>query len=73
MPPKVGSSALTACMNSAEVLDLISMSKTSIPANCLNKIPLPYITGLEAKGPLFPKPKTAVPFEITPTRFPLDV
>ncbi len=44
-----------------------------MPANCLNKIPLPSMTGFEAKGPMLPNPKTAVPFEITATRFPLAV
>ena len=44
-----------------------------MPANFLNKTPLPSITGLEAKGPISPKPKTAVPLEITATKLPLLV
>ena len=39
----------------------------------MNKSPFPSITGFDAKAPIFPKPKTAVPFEITATKFPLDV
>ena len=49
---------------------LISMSNTSMPANFLNKTALPSITGLEAKGPMSPKPSTAVPLVITATRLP---
>jgi hypothetical protein len=46
-----------------------SMSNTSMPANFLNRTALPSITGLEAKRPIAPRPRTAVPLEITPTRF----
>lgn len=52
---------------------LISMSNTSTPANFLNKTPLPSITGLEASGPILPKPKTAVPFVTTATKLPREV
>ena len=34
---------------------------------------MPSITGLLASGPILPKPKTAVPLVITPTKFPLAV
>ena len=50
-----------------------SISKTSIPANILKSNAFPSITGLEAFGPISPKPKTAVPLEITATKFPLLV
>ncbi len=72
-PPNVGSSALTILMNSSGSSWSISMSNTSIPANFLNNTPFPSITGLEASGPIFPKPSTAVPLDITATRFPLAV
>ena len=49
------------------------MSNTSMSAKILNRRPFPSITGLEAKGPISPKPKTAVPFEITATKFDLEV
>ena len=42
-------------------------------AKILNNTPFPSITGFEANGPMSPKPKTAVPFEMTATRFPLAV
>ena len=50
-----------------------SISKTSISAKILNNNPFPSITGFDASGPIFPKPKTAVPFEITATKFPFAV
>ena len=47
-----------------------SISNTSISAKILNNKPFPSITGFEASGPISPKPKTAVPFDITATKFP---
>ena len=47
--------------------------KTSISEKILNNNPFPSITGFEASGPISPKPKTAVPFEITATKFPFAV
>jgi hypothetical protein len=49
------------------------MSKTSMPANFLNRQPLPSITGLPASGPMSPRPSTAVPFVTTPTRLAREV
>ncbi len=49
------------------------MSKTSMPANFLNRQPLPSITGLAARGPMLPRPSTAVPLVTTPTRLPREV
>src|SRR5690606_41580184 len=46
----------------------ISMSKTSMPANFLNRTALPSITGLDANGPISPRPRTAVPLDTTATR-----
>ncbi len=73
MPPKVGSSAFTILINSSGSSQSTSISKTSMPANFLNKTPFPSITGFEAAGPIFPRPNTAVPLEITPTKFPFAV
>ena len=56
--------------NLSRFFSLISMSNTSMPANFLNKTALPSITGLEAKGPMSPKPSTAVPLVITATKLP---
>ena len=44
-----------------------------MPAKILNNRPFPSITGFPAKGPISPKPNTAVPFEITATKLPLEV
>ena len=44
------------------------MSNTSMPANFLNRTALPSITGLPARGPILPRPSTAVPLETTATR-----
>ena len=49
------------------------MSNTSISAKILNSSPLPSITGFDAKGPIFPRPSTAVPLLITATKFDLLV
>jgi hypothetical protein len=55
------------------VVSLISMSNTSMPANFLNSTPLPSMTGLEASGPMLPRPSTAVPLVMTATRLPRAV
>ena len=65
--------ALTVSTNSSTFVLSTSISKTSISANALNNNPLPSITGLLARLPIFPKPKTAVPLLITATKFPLAV
>ena len=69
MPPKVGSSAATTSISFWGSLASTSMSNTSMPANFLNSTALPSITGLEASGPMLPRPSTAVPLESTATRF----
>ena len=73
MPPKVGSNAFTISTNLSGSVSLISISNTSMSANILNKTAFPSMTGLLAKGPIFPKPNTAVPLVMTPTKFPLAV
>ena len=47
--------------------------KASTPANSLNSIALPSITGIAASGPMSPSPSTAVPSETTATVLPLMV
>ncbi len=69
----MGAIALTAAINASGSLASTSISKTSISAKILNKRAFPSITGLEAFGPISPSPNTAVPLEITATRFPLLV
>jgi hypothetical protein len=73
MPPSVGSSAAIMSTSLSGSFSASSISNTSIPANFLNRQPLPSITGLPASGPMFPSPSTAVPLLTTPTRFAREV
>ncbi|MNS79818.1 hypothetical protein D3C72_1134800 [compost metagenome] len=73
MAPKVGSSEAMISTSLTGSFSSISMSNTSTPANFLKRTPLPSITGLEASGPMSPRPSTAVPLEMTPTRLPREV
>ena len=73
IPPNVGAIFFTVSTKASTSLVSTSMSKTSMSAKILNNSPLPSITGLEASGPISPKPSTAVPLEITATRLPLVV
>jgi hypothetical protein len=73
IPPNVGAIRATVSMNSAGSFVSTSMSKTSMSANRLKRTPLPSMTGFAASGPMSPNPRTAVPLEITATRFPLAV
>ena len=72
-PPSVGSSAAMISISLSGSFSASSMSNTSMPANFLNRHPLPSITGLPASGPMSPRPSTAVPLVITPTRLPREV
>ncbi|MNC86714.1 hypothetical protein D3C83_23880 [compost metagenome] len=73
MPPKVGSRLAMISTSFSGSRSLSSISKTSMPANFLNRTALPSITGFAASGPIAPSPNTAVPFVITPTRLPRAV
>ena len=73
IPPKVGEIALTVSTNRSMFVSLISISKTSMSANILKSKPFPSMTGFDASGPISPNPKTAVPLDITATKFPLLV
>ena len=73
IPPNVFEIFTTVSMNDSVSSVSTSISNTSISANVFNNRPLPSITGLLANGPILPKPKTAVPFEITATKFALEV
>ena len=70
MPPNVGSNEAMMSTSLSRSFSSTSKSKTSMPANFLNKTPLPSITGFDAKGPMSPRPNTAVPLEITATKLP---
>src|SRR3990172_380931 len=69
IPPKVGSSALTTRMISSGSFVLRQIGQASIPANSLNSIAFPSMTGIAASGPMSPSPRTAVPSETTATAF----
>ena len=43
------------------------------PPKFLKRIHLPSITGRAARGPIFPRPKTAEPSDTTAIILPLDV
>ena len=73
IPPKVGAKMVTVLINSSTSLVSNSKSNTSISANILNNTAFPSITGLLASAPISPRPNTAVPLEITATRFPFVV
>ena len=49
------------------------MGMASMPANRRNNAAFPSITGIAARGPMFPSPSTADPSVTTATRFPLMV
>ena len=73
IPPKVGDKIFTVLINSSRSLVSNSKSKTSISAKILNSTAFPSITGLLASGPISPNPNTAVPLDITATKFPFVV
>ena len=73
IPPNVGSNDFTISTNLSGSVSLISISNTSMSAKILKSTAFPSITGLLAKGPILPKPKTAVPLVMTPTKFPFAV
>ncbi len=73
MPPKVGPINFTARQNSSGSSVSNSISTEFTSAKRLNKTALPSMTGLPPNAPRLPKPKTAVPLEITATKFPLFV
>ena len=73
IPPNVASRPAMISTSLSGSVSLISMSYTSRPANFLNSTALPSITGLDASAPILPRPSTAVPLVITPTRLPRAV
>ena len=73
IPPNVGSSNSTASMKRCGSSVFTSMSIESTSAKRLNSTALPSITGFDASAPRLPRPRIAVPFEMTATRLPLAV
>ena len=73
IPPKTGAIAFTAATISSGSVVSRQIGKASMPANSLNSIALPSITGSAASGPTSPSPSTAVPSVTTATVFALIV
>ena len=71
MPPNDGPRNFTALMNSSGSSVSTSRSIESTSAKRLNRTALPSITGLEASAPRLPRPRIAVPLEMTATMLPL--
>ena len=67
IPPKPGAIALTTATISSTSVVSRQIGKASTPANSLNSIALPSMTGMAARGPMSPRPRTAVPSETTAT------
>ena len=67
IPPKTGAIALTIRMISSTSLVSRQIGNASTPANSLNRIALPSITGSAPPGPMSPSPSTALPSETTAT------
>ncbi len=68
-PPKVGAISSTALTISSASWVSRQIGKASTPANSLNSMHLPSITGIAASGPMLPSPSTALPSETTATVF----
>ena len=67
MPPKPGAIASTVATIASGSLVLSTIGNASMPANSLKSMHLPSITGIEASGPMSPRPSTAEPSETTAT------
>jgi len=73
MNPNTGAILFTVSTISSTSLVSKHIGNASTPANSLNKIAFPSITGIAASGPMSPRPKTAVPSDTTATVFALHV
>ena len=73
MPPNDGSSAETTSQKRSTSVVSTSISIELMLANFLNRTDLPSMTGFDARGPIAPRPRTAVPFVITATILPRAV
>ena len=67
MPPNVGAISFTVSTILSGSLVSRAIGNASTPANSLNSIALPSITGIDASGPMSPRPSTAVPSVTTAT------
>ena len=67
MPPKAGAMRTTVSMISSVSWVSRQMGNALTPPNSLKSTAFPSITGMAARGPMFPRPKTALPSETTAT------
>src|SRR5215213_6007109 len=73
IPPNAGARFLTVSTIASVSLVSRQMGNASTLANCLKSAALPSITGIAARGPMSPSPRTAVPSETTATVLRLTV
>ena len=73
IPPKQGAILFTVSTISSTSFVSKQIGNASTLANSLNRIDLPSITGIPARGPISPKPNTAVPSDTTATKLPFAV
>jgi len=69
IPPKTGAIAFTVRTISSTSFVARQIGKALTPANSLNSIAFPSITGRAPSGPMSPSPSTAVPSLTTATMF----
>ena len=73
MPPKAGAMRTTVSMISSVSWVSRQMGKALTPPNSLKRTAFPSMTGMAARGPIFPSPSTALPSDTTATVFDLMV
>ena len=69
IPPNAVEIAFTVRTISSGSFVFRQIGNASTPANSLNSIAFPSITGIAAAGPMSPRPSTAVPSVTTATVF----
>ncbi len=73
IPPKAGAIFTMVLMISSVSCVSRQIGKAFTPPNSLNSTALPSITGMAARGPILPRPSTALPSDITATVLDLRV
>ena len=73
MPPKPGAILATVWTISSGSCVSRQIGTAFTPPNSLNKTAFPSITGIAASGPIFPRPRTALPSDTTATVFAFHV
>ena len=73
MPPKAGEIFSTSRTTWSVSWVLMQMGKASTPPKVLKSTALPSMTGRAARGPILPRPRTALPSVTMATRLFLQV